>query len=144
MKGIKNNKGFTLIEALLSLTLFSIIIGSFTYFFLFQFKNCNRQLRILNDRQNVHEVLLHIQRNIRECNQQQIVYDSKIKVFELKNDQNETVYIDLSGYKNHSSNTLLYFYKNNKELRTNKNKENNVVIKNIEDIYVHEIIKKNL
>ncbi|WP_053957114.1 prepilin-type N-terminal cleavage/methylation domain-containing protein [Inediibacterium massiliense] len=144
MKYIKNDRGFTLIEALLSLTLFSIIIGSFTYFFLFQLKNCNQQLKILNDQQNVHEALWIIQSNLRECNQQQIIYDSQKKVFEIKSRENKIGVIDLSGHKINSRHTLLYFHKSKEELRSNKDHENNVFIENIKKVSVYEIIPKKL
>ncbi|WP_168198273.1 PilW family protein [Crassaminicella thermophila] len=137
-------KGVTLIEVMISITLFSIIMISLTTYFLGIINNCNSQMEILKMKQNVRFALNQIDKILRECNQQEIIYYDNMKKFELKNNKDDTVFVDLSGIQQNKFNTILYFNKDKRQLRINKKGEHNVLIDYIKDISIKEIIDNKL
>ncbi|QXM06009.1 PilW family protein [Crassaminicella indica] len=144
MKKYNNQEGFTLIEAFVAFTLISIIMTAFISYFLFCVKSCSRQIEILNTKENIRCALTYIERSIKICNQQKISYHDALKRFEGENQKGHKIYIDLSGKKQYKNHTLIYFYRNKGQLRTNKNGEHNILLDGIKDIIVTEIIKNKL
>lgn len=139
-----NNKGFSLLEIILSMTLFSSILMTFIPFAI---SNIGMQQQLEDTlilQQNARFALNYIEKRIRECDKQQITYHSQQKLVEGKNETYDTLWIDLSGKKRTTPNTLLYFYRSKGELRVNKNGENNILVEGIKDIIVTEIIEGEL
>lgn len=79
-----------------------------------------------------------------EYNQKSIIYHNKDNIFEGKDYNNKTAWIDLSGRLSRKQNTLINFYKDKGEIRVNKNNENNVLSKNIKEVIVNELIEGEL
>lgn len=88
--------------------------------------------------------LKYIEKGLRELNQEDIIFDSNKNIFQSKNCNNENVWVDLSGKKSLKKNSLIYFYRITKEIRVNKNNENNVLCGNIDNVTVNELIEGQL
>lgn len=139
-----NNKGFSLLEVILAMTLFSSVLMIFIPFATRSLAMQEELEKKLTLQQNTRFALNYIEKRIRECDKQQILYNSHEKLIKSKNGTYDILWIDLSGNKRTAPNTLLYFYRSKGELRVNKNGENNVLVEDIEDIMVTEIIEGEL
>lgn len=139
-----NNRGFTLLETILSMTLFSSVLIVFIPFATRSITMQQELENTLNLQHNTRFALNYIEKRIRECDKQQITYYPDKKSIEGKNDTYNKLWIDLSGNKRMTRNTLLYFYRSRGELRVNKNGENNVLVDGIKDIAVTEIVEGEL
>ncbi|SES71240.1 hypothetical protein SAMN05660297_00349 [Natronincola peptidivorans] len=144
MKCRRNNKGLSLIEVILSMSIFCCILLGLISFMMQNITIQHHLVKSLTPQQNTRFALNYIEKRIRECNQQSLIYHSTEKLIEGKNHENETIWIDLSGNKRNHYNTLLYYYAEKGELRVNKNGEHNVLIDEIEDILVTEVIENQL
>ena len=138
------NKGFTLIETILALMLFSIIAITFIPISINHMSIYDRLDETLFIQQNARFALNYIEKRIRECNYQKTTYIPQDKTIESENYYGEKIWIDLSGDKRHNSNTMLYFYKEYGQLRVNKNGEHNVLYTLIKDIIPTEIVPGEL
>jgi prepilin-type N-terminal cleavage/methylation domain-containing protein len=142
---VKNRpKGFTLIESIISITLVSIIIILTFSLFSFALNSYKRYTDIRQIKYDVHMALKYIEKGLRELNQEDIIFDSNKNIFQSKNCNNENVWVDLSGKKSLKKNSLIYFYRITKEIRVNKNNENNVLCGNIDNVTVNELIEGQL
>lgn len=141
---MRKQNGFTLIEVLISLSLFSIISIGILSYYSFNITNCHYQIEILTDQQNIRYALNYIENTIRRCNQKKIIYHADRKTLELEDDIGKTVWIDLSGNNPHNKNILIYYYKDKGQLRSNTNGEHNVLVDCIKEITVKELIKEKL
>lgn len=144
MKKYNNQKGFTLIEIFISITLFAILMTTLMSYFVFCVKNCTKQIALLERKENLRQALGYIERSIQFSNQEKFIYDEASKTFIGEDLKKNKVVIDLSGKINCKDHVLLYFYKNRKQLRKNINGEHNILLEGITDIYVREIIKNSL
>ncbi|SNR86600.1 prepilin-type N-terminal cleavage/methylation domain-containing protein [Anaerovirgula multivorans] len=145
MKGSHlNSKGFTLIEVILAMLLFSIIAITFIPISVSHLSFYNKLDDTLFIQQNTKFVLNYIEKRIRECDRQSTLYISQDKTIESKDFSGEEVWVDLSGKKRNNKNTLLYFYRSTGELRVNKNGEHNVLYTQIKDIEVTEVVEGEL
>lgn len=144
MKKYNNQKGFTLLEIFISITLFAMIMTTFMSYFVFCVKNCTKQISLLEHKENLRQALGYIERSIQFCNQEKFTFDEASKTFIGEDLKKNKVFIDLSGNINYEDHVLIYFYKNKKQLRRNLNGEHNILLKGIADIYIREIIKNRL
>ncbi|MBB6216611.1 prepilin-type N-terminal cleavage/methylation domain-containing protein [Anaerosolibacter carboniphilus] len=139
-----SQKGFTLIETILSLTLLSIIILALGMFLSNSIRQHIKLIEIAEAQRKSRLALNYIEKRMMECNQLQFTFDPKTNTFTSKDYQNNEVWIDLSGNKRFTNNTLIYFYKVLGELRVNKKGEHNVLIDGIKDIKIIEILPGKL
>lgn len=143
--GIKNRqKGFTLIEAIISIALITIIITAASSLFALAFNGYKRYTDTRQIKYDVHIASKYIEKGLREFNQEDIIFDSDKNIFQSKNCDCDNVWVDLSGKKSLKKNTLIYFYRTTKEIRVNKNGEHNVLCGNIDDVTVNELIEGQL
>lgn len=143
-KYILTPNGFTLIEIILAMTLFSIIALTFIPVSISHISFYNHFDSTLFLQQNTRFALNYIEKRIRECNHQSIHYIPQDKTIESQNYSGEKIWIDLSGRKRNNKNTLLYFNRGTGELRANKDGEHNVLYTEIKDIVVTEVIEGEL
>lgn len=81
---------------------------------------------------------------MREFNQESIIFDNEKNIFQGKNYDNKTIWVNLSGEESSKNNTLIHFHKPRKEIRVNKNDENNVLTGNIQDVIINELVEGQL
>ncbi|SDK51835.1 PilW family protein [Natronincola ferrireducens] len=141
---LHDNRGVTLIEIVVSITLISIVMMALTTIFIYSIGSYSRQVDEIAAKQKVQFALNYIEKRIRECDQYQITYHSNNQTIEGRDFEGKKVWIDLSGRRRNSFNTLLYFYRDRGELRVNKKNENNVLVDGIRDILVREIVEGEL
>ncbi|AOY77055.1 PilW family protein [Clostridium formicaceticum] len=144
MKIFHSNRGITLVEVLLAMTLFAIILMSLITIltqYISYYRDYHERLAI---KQSTRLALNYIEKRIRECNHQQMIYHAESQTIEGQNSMQERVWVDLSGQIRYEENTLLYFNRTTGELRVNKNKEHNVLVRNIKEIIIREIIEGRL
>ncbi|AKL95283.1 hypothetical protein CACET_c18350 [Clostridium aceticum] len=144
MKIFCSNQGITLLETILAMTLFAMIMMGLIIILMQNINYCREYQEILATKQNIRLTLNYIEKRIRECNHQEIIYHAETQTIEGKNNLKEEVWIDLSGNIRYDKNTLLYFNRARGELRVNKNKEHNVLAIGIGDIIAREIIEGSL
>ncbi len=137
-------KGYILIELILSISFIAIILTSISVLFFSSFKTYEHKTKSLNAKHDAQIVLKYIEKRLKEFNQEDIIYDVENKTFKGKRSDNRIALINLSGKLSMKPNTLINFYKNKNQVRINKNSENNVLSNNIEGINVNEIVKGNL
>ncbi len=137
-------KGFSLIEVLLAISLFSIIIITLL-------PVCTSHLLVYNKldnellmQHNTRFAMKYIEKEIRKCNQKSTIYIPQDRTIMSTNYSGEKTWVDLSGNKRNEPNTLIYFNKGTMELRLNKNKEHNILCSDIKDIIVTEIVEGEL
>ncbi|MGI6426656.1 MAG: prepilin-type N-terminal cleavage/methylation domain-containing protein [Natronincolaceae bacterium] len=136
--------GFTLIESIISIALTSIIIIITSSLFSFTLNSYKRYTDTRQIKYDVHIASKYIEKGLKEFNQEDIIFDSEKNIFQSKNCNNENIWVDLSGKKSLKKNTLIYFYRTTKEIRVNKNNENNVLCGNIYNVVVNELIEGRL
>ncbi|MGB4313205.1 MAG: prepilin-type N-terminal cleavage/methylation domain-containing protein [Natronincolaceae bacterium] len=142
---VKNRqKGFTLIESIISVALISIITIITSSLFSFAFNSYKRYTDTRQIKYDVYIASKYIEKGLKEFNQEDVIFDSDKNIFQSKNCNNENVWVDLSGKKSLKKNTLIYFYRVTKEIRVNKNNEHNVLCGNIDDVAVNELIEGRL
>lgn len=137
-------KGFTLIECIVSIVFIFIIITSIFLLFSFAFNNYKHYIDSRQIKHDVHITLKYIEKRLKEFNQEDIIFDGDKNIFQGKNYDNKSVWVDLSGKKSFKTNTMIYFYRPTKEIRVNKDKEHNVLCGNIGDIIVNELVEGQL
>lgn len=120
-----------------------IIIGTSSLFCL-ALNNYKHYTGLRQTKHDVHLASKYIEKRLREFNQEDIIFDSDKNIFQGKNYKNEDTWVDLSGKMSLKKNTMIYFYKPTKEIRVNKNRENNVLCGNIGDVTVNELIEGRL
>lgn len=121
-----------------------MIIISTSSLFSLALNNYKRYTDIRQVKHDVHIASKYIEKNLREFNQEDIIFNSNKNIFQGKNYNNENVRIDLSGQISYKTNTMIYFYKYRGQVRVNKNGEHNVLCENIDDIIVNELIEGQL
>lgn len=136
--------GFTLIESLVSITLISIILIGIFSVFNFTIRSYKNYIENLEIEHGVNYTLRYIEKRLREFNQENIIFDSEKNLFIGERHNGQKAYIDLSGRVSHRGNTLLYFYRATRQVRVNKNQENNVLVGKIDDIIVRELVEGKL
>lgn len=110
----------------------------------FTFNTYKRETKTLEEKHEAYIVLRYIEKRLLECNQESMVYYRDKNLFEGKDYNNKTAYVDLSGRLSTRPNTLITFYKFKNEVRVNTNSENNIISNQIKDILVHEIVEGEL
>lgn len=133
-----------MIECIISVALISIIITGSSLLFSFAFNSYKHYTDTWQIKHDVHTTLKYIEKNLREFNQKNIIFDSNENIFRGKNYNNDDVLIDLSGEISQVKNTLIYFCRAEKQTRVSKNKEHNVLCDNIGDIIINELIEGRL
>ncbi|ABR48638.1 hypothetical protein Amet_2485 [Alkaliphilus metalliredigens QYMF] len=143
-KRLHRQEGLTLIEVLIAMTIGSMIVILSISYLNIVVRGYITQQDTLRVERNMRFALNYIEKRIRECDQNQIIYHSDTRTIEGRNYDNQSIWIDLSGNKRSQPNTLIYFYKDTGELRVNKNNENNVLVNMINDIIVNELVEGKL
>lgn len=138
------DKGFILMENIISIALISIIIISISFLFCFVLNSYKHYIELWQTEHDADITLKYIEKRLREFNQESIIFYSKENIFKGKNYDNKNMWIDLSGKKPLGNNRLIYFYKSKKEIRVNKNNEHNVLTDNIEDVIINELVEGQL
>ncbi|NMA03776.1 MAG: hypothetical protein GX925_03615 [Clostridiales bacterium] len=133
-----------MIECIISIALISIIIISSSLLFSFALNSYKYYTDTWQIKHDVHITLKYIEKNLREFNQENIIFDSSKNMFQGKNYNNDNVLIDLSGEISQVKNTLIYFCRAEKQTRVSKNREHNVLCDNIGDIIINELIEGRL
>ncbi|MDW7670631.1 MAG: prepilin-type N-terminal cleavage/methylation domain-containing protein [Bacillota bacterium] len=146
---IRNRKGLTLIEVIISLSLLSLVLVTFFTCGLFALNQHLQQSKQLRADRNLRISVDLIEKRLREMDRQQIEYKPSSQVFEARmNIPNSSlkadVRVDLSGKSSSNHNTWIYFDRASGSLRTNKAGEHNVQIPGIENIDVNEVITGQL
>lgn len=141
---LRNVKGFTLLEVILVLFLCSLLVSSYISISSQTLTYWQEHIEQVRIHENLQYSLHYIEKNIRQLNQQNIEYFPSIKQIKGENSQGETSYLDFSGRKIDNLNTYLYFHEGYKQLRVNRNRENNVLATNINQVEVKEIIPGKL
>lgn len=121
-----------------------MIIISTTLMFSFAFNNYRRHTDHWQTKHDVHIASKYIEKSLREFNQENIIFDSDNSIFQGKDYSDKDAWVYLSGKKSFKTNTLIYFYDATKEIRVNKNNENNVLCGNIDNVTVNELIEGKL
>lgn len=137
-------KGFTLIECIVSIALISMIMISISLILSFALNSYGRHT---DDWQTKHDVYIaskYIEKSLREFNQEDIIFDGDNNIFQGKDYDNKSAWVYLSGKRPFKTNILIYFYDDTKEIRVNKNNENNVLCGNIGNVTVNELIEGKL
>ncbi len=139
-----SEKGFSLIEVIISVAVLGMVLIFISNLFNMNVKywvSFNKELEI---KRNLNITKIFIEKGVRECNQANIIYDDRNKIIKGKNSNGDIVFVNLSGKRIYDYNTLIYFYKDTKEVRINKSGEHNVLAKYIDDIIIKEIIPEQL
>lgn len=148
IKIIKNKKGITLIEIIISLSLCSIITMATLTMLKLHLKDYHYVTTKIGSKLNLINAMDIIEKNIRGLNLVNIKYDEHLMKFEsykltpVNNNINE--YVILNGKYCTSRNVLLYYRKSLKQLRTNINNEQNVVARHIKTVNVKKKSEKNI
>lgn len=137
-------KGFTLIECIVSIALISIIIINASSVLSFAINSYKHYTETWQVEHNQQLALKYIEKRLKEFNQESIIFDSKNNIFQGTRHNGQIGYVDLSGKISYNKNTMIYFYKTRKEVRVNKNSEHNVLVSNIDDVIVNELIEGKL
>lgn len=147
---MKNRKGLTLIEIILSFALLSLVLITFHTCVMFGLTQHNRQQAQLKADRNLRLSVDLIEKRLREMDRQSIVYKPAQKTFEavMKVPQHSSpvnVKVDLSGMnKLYGHHTWIYYSRTTGTLRANKAGEHNILSTGISRIEVTELIAGQL
>ena len=112
--------------------------------FSFAFNSYRRHTDLWQTKHEVYIASKYIEKSLREFNQEDIIFDSDNNIFQGKDYNDKDAWVYLSGKRSFKTNTLIYFYDATKEIRVNKNNENNVLCGNIGNVTVNELIEGKL
>ena len=142
--GKNKQEGFTLVECIVSIALISIIMIGISLILSFALNSYGRHIVLWQTKHDVYIASKYIEKSLREFNQEDIIFDSNNNIFQGKDYDNKSAWVYLSGKRSFKTNTLIYFYNDTKEIRVNKNNENNVLCGNIGNVIVNELIEGKL
>lgn len=138
-------KGFTLIEVIISIALITIIITATSSLFALATNSYKRYTDTWQVKHDVHTALKYIEKGLKEFNQEDIIFDSDKNIFQSKNCDNKNVFVNLSGKVPRKQDiSLIYFNRPEKRVGVNKNGEYNTLANDIDDIKVNELIEGQL
>ncbi len=139
-----DRQGFTLLELMLTLLLCSFLVLTYTTMVAKSLKYWQYHIEQVRIHENLHYALHYVEKNLRQFNQQEINYVSEIKQIKGENSQGEPSYMDFRGDILHNRNTYLYYQKGKRQIHINRNREHNVLARNIDQLDIEEIVSGSL
>ena len=139
-----NQRGFTLIEVIISFTLLSLIMLTVFQFNFFILASNRAQAQTLETEQNLRQAMEFIEKRLREMDSQTLEYVPAQQTFKARMQRPDSpgqmvVWVDFSGKNRNRLNTWLYHDETSKTLRVSKNREHNVLHLNIDAVEVEEL-----
>lgn len=134
-----NKKGFTLLETIIALFIFSVLLLFLLNLFLFSQDLNNNYYNKSDLERDFIFALNYIEKEIATLNKLSLEYIEDEKLIRGKNVLGDQYYIDFSGENRYNQNVLIYFSKETNELRINKNNENNVFLSNIKEVNIESL-----
>lgn len=135
---MKNKRGYTLIELVISLGLISMLILLMSSWYLQAYKLYTHFNRRLEANQNARMAVQVIVDNIRKQKEIQLSLDLNGEIILILNEKNANI-IDLRNAPLVGQpNALVYFDKKTHELRSNKNGEHSTLVWGVKEVQVRK------
>jgi len=146
---ITNRKGLTLVEVMVSLSLLSLVLVTLCTFTLFYLTRHQAQVKDLYHKQQLSQAANLIEKRVREMDQLDLTYFPHTQTFRSRMPRPDhpgdiLTWISFSGTHHHRPMTWLYHDASSATLRSNLNREHNVLFEHIQSVQVTELVPDTL